>query len=133
MNDLVKSVLSTPQAAAMLIAGGVGVLVHYGCAVHNNRRCDPGRLMMFAASAAGMVAGVYVFFEALRSIYSTNAPVGLQQNAVWAGIGGACVAVFTFDSLLNELRSVFKKIEQTVEPILTQPPPSKTSPPESIK
>jgi uncharacterized membrane protein len=138
MNDLVRSVLNTPQSAAMLIAGGIGVLLHYGCSVHNKRRRDPGRLVMFGASAAGMVAGVYVFFEALRSAYSTTAPSGLQQNAVWAGIGGACVAVFTFDLLLNELRSFSGKTDQAVEPILTQPngepgTPSTTSPPESIK
>jgi hypothetical protein len=139
MNDLVKSVLNTPQPAAMLIAGGIAMLLHYGCCMRNNRRCDPGRLIMFTASTAGMVAGVYVFFEALRYSFSTNPLSSLQQNAVWAGIGGGCVAIITFDLLVNELRSLFKKTDQTVEPILTQPndksgaAPSKISPPESTK
>jgi uncharacterized membrane protein len=121
MNGLVQSVLNTPQSAAMLIAGGIGIVLHYGCAVCTKRRFEAGRLMMFAASAAGMVAGVYVFFEALKSVYSASTPLGFQQNAVWAGIGGGCVAMFTFDLLLNELRSFFNKREQTVDPILTVP------------
>jgi hypothetical protein len=73
---------------------------------------------MFVGSAAGMVAGVYVFFEALRATFSHTNLTLSYQNAVWAGIGGACVALFTLDLMITELKTLLAKKEVVVMPLV---------------
>jgi hypothetical protein len=88
--------------------------------------CDPGQIVLFAGSAVAVVAGVYVFFQALdASLSPRTAPVGMT-NAVWASIGGLAVAFFTLDFILNEIRRIFTK---PVEPTRIDPsdPQSPTS------
>jgi uncharacterized membrane protein len=117
---LVDGILSTPQEASMLIVGGMAAVLYYGCGMYSGRRCEPGKLLIFVGSAAGMVAGVYVFFEALKATFSKSALTFSYQNAVWAGIGGACVALFTFDLLVTELKTIIRKQESLVKPIIMQ-------------
>jgi hypothetical protein len=115
----IDQLLAVPQSASMLIVGGIAATLHFGCGMSSGRRCDPGRLIMFAASAAGMVAGVYVFSSAMKAALSPGTAVpGLEQNSVWAGLGGLCVAIFTLDLLITELKSLFRR---AVDPFLTQP------------
>jgi len=83
------------------------------------KRCEPGKLLVFVGSAAGMVAGVYVFFEALQATFSKTALTLSYQNAVWAGIGGACVALFTFDLMVTELKMLTGRVN-LVKPIALQ-------------
>jgi uncharacterized membrane protein len=92
----------------MFILGGIAAVIYYGCGMARDRRCEPGRLLIFVASAIGMVAGVYVFCEALKSTFLKTPIIVNFQNAVWAGIGGACVAVFTLDLLVTELKAVLR-------------------------
>ena len=99
----------------MLVAGGAAIAMHLACGLVNGKRCDPGRLMIFAGSAAGTVAGVYVFFEALRATLSTGSTSHAYQNSVWAGLGGLAVSAFTLDLLISEIRLLLKK---PVEPIM---------------
>jgi uncharacterized membrane protein len=115
------AVLSTPQESAMLIGGGIAAVLHYACGMFSGKRCEPGKLLLFVGSAAGMIAGVYVFFEALKATFSQSAITLSHQNAVWAGIGGACVALFTFDLLVTELRMLAQKPERPVTPIVMRP------------
>jgi len=98
-----------PQEASMIVAGGLAMAFHFACSVYCKKRCDPGRLILFAGSTAAVVAGVYVFFQALNSsLNPANEPVGMQ-NAVWAAIGGLGVAFFTLDFIINEVHSLFRK------------------------
>jgi Flp pilus assembly pilin Flp len=113
--NYVDQILSVPQDAAMLIGAGIASVLHLGCGMAKGRRCEPGRLALFTASAAGMVAGVYVFFEALKATFS-SIPSAMRQHAVWAGIGALAVAAFTLDLLITEIKAFF----QRVDPILTE-------------
>ncbi len=103
----------------MIVAGALAMSFHYGCSLYCGKRCEPGRLILFAGSAAAVVAGVYVFFQALdATLNPSNSPAGMQ-NAVWAAIGGLAVAFFTLDFIINETRSIFAKPAQ---PHMIQPP-----------
>src|SRR5271170_812704 len=98
-----------PQEASMIVAGGVAMAFHYGSCFYCKRRCDPGQIVLFAGSAVAVVAGVYVFFEALdASLSPRTAPAGMT-NAVWASIGGLAVAFFALDVIFNEIRRIFTK------------------------
>ena len=112
----IASALSLPQDAAMLIAGGIATILYFLCSgVLKGKRCNTSRLLMFAASAAGMVAGVYVFFSALNYALAPHkgGDPGSYQNSVWAGLGGMAVAAFTLDILIDELRAL---LSRTVDP-----------------
>src|SRR5260221_12046635 len=90
----IASALSLPQDAAMLIAGGIATILYFLCSgVLKGKRCNTSRLLMFAASAAGMVAGVYLFFSALNYALAPHkgGNPGSYQNSVSAGCG--CMGV----------------------------------------
>src|SRR5258706_1867083 len=113
---LIASALSLPQEAAMLIAGGIATILYFLCSgVLKGKRCNTSRLLMFAASAAGMGAGVYVFFSALNYALAPHkgGDSGSYQNSVSACFGGMSVAAFTLDILIDELRAL---LSRTVDP-----------------
>jgi hypothetical protein len=116
----IDGILATPQEASMLIGGGVAAVLHYGCGMFSGKRCEPGKLLMFVLSAAGMVAGVYVFVAALKATFSQSAVTLSYQNAVWAGLGGLCVSLFTFDLLVTELKTLVRRTEPLIKPIIMQ-------------
>ena len=114
-----------PQEASMIVAGGLAMAFHFGCSIYCKRRCDPGRLIMFAGSTVAVVAGVYVFFQALNATMNPQSqPIGMQ-NAVWAAIGGLAVAFFTLDFIINEVHLLFTK---PAEPRLIERPPEPHDP-----
>lgn len=116
---------AVPQEAAMIVVGALAMFFHYACSLYCSKRCEPGRLILFAGSAAAVVAGVYVFFQALDSTLNpASSPTGMQ-NAVWAAIGGLAVAFFTLDFIINETRSLFAK---PVQPQMIHAPPQPPTP-----
>lgn len=118
-NSLLDSVLSVPQEAAMLIAGGIATLLYLLCGgVLKGKRCNTSRLLMFVTNAAGMVTGVYVFCSALKYALAPHkgGDSASYQNPVWAGLCGLAVAALTLDNLIKELRSLRNR---TVDPKLT--------------
>jgi hypothetical protein len=50
----------------MIAAGALAMSFHYGCSLYCGKRCEPGRLILFAGRAAAVVAGRVRFLSSAR-------------------------------------------------------------------
>jgi len=101
----------------MIIVGGLAMLFHFLCSLKCGKRSDPGKLILFAASAVAAVAGVYVFSDALTfALHPPKDKTFPMQNEVWAAIGGGSISLFTLNLLIDEIRMLFVKPVDPIPP-----------------
>ena len=100
------------QASLTLAIVGVTTVVFYLLSKFQRGECDMRHVFTFVVNIIGLVASVFLFINAFAII-----PIS-QQNAIWSGVAGIVLFIFTADNLHNQCREVFAR------PTTPEPNPS---------